>query len=103
LRAAEYQVIGAAPNPITLTPVEFRLLHFLMANAGHVVTVPQLLAAVWNDDFGRTNASTVTTYIGRVRRKLEPGTTHSRYIHTVRDLGYMFVGELASRSVGSGI
>jgi DNA-binding response OmpR family regulator len=101
LHPAEYQVIGAAPDPLILTPIEFRLLHYLMVNAGRVVTVPQLLAVVWNDHSERTTASTVTTYINRLRRKLEPGMTHSRYIRTVRDLGYMFVGELASRSVGS--
>jgi DNA-binding response OmpR family regulator len=103
LHPAEYQVIGVASHPITLTPVEFRLLHYLMVNTGRIVTVPQLLAAVWNDHGGHTTASTVTTYIGRLRRKLEPDATRPQYIRTVRDLGYTFVGELASRSLGSGI
>jgi two-component system OmpR family response regulator len=70
---------------IELSPTEFRLLRYLMLNPGRVLTRAQLLAHVWDYDFGGSS-TVVTTYVAYLRRKL------ARYgpdvIHTQRSIGY---------------
>jgi two-component system, OmpR family, response regulator len=71
---------------IDLTPTEFRLLHYLAANAGTVLTKGQILEHVWQYDFGG-NDGVVQTYVSYLRRKLD--TDHPRLIHTVQRIGYV--------------
>jgi two-component system, OmpR family, response regulator len=70
---------------VELSPTEFRLLRYLMLNPGRVLTRAQLLAHVWDYDFGGSS-TVVTTYVAYLRRKL------ARYgpdvIHTQRAVGY---------------
>lgn len=73
-------------KPVRLSPTEFRLLHFLMANAGRVVTKAQILSGVWRYDFGG-DPSIVDTYISYLRRKLD--TTEPKRIRTVHGVGYV--------------
>lgn len=73
-------------EPVRLSPTEFRLLHFLMANAGQVVSKAQILEAVWRYDFGG-DPSIVDTYVSYLRRKLD--TTEPKLIHTVHRVGYV--------------
>jgi len=70
---------------IELSPTEFRLLRYLMLNPGRVLTRAQLLAHVWDYDFGGSS-KVVTTYVAYLRRKLaEHGPD---VIHTQRSVGY---------------
>jgi two-component system, OmpR family, response regulator len=70
---------------VELSPTEFRLLRYLMLNPGRVLTRAQLLAHVWDYDFGGSS-TVVSTYVAYVRRKL------AQYgldvIHTQRGIGY---------------
>ncbi len=72
--------------PIDLQPREFRLLEFLMRNAGRVVTRTMLLEQVWEFYFD-PRTSVVETHISRLRSKINKGFTH-HLIHTVRGVGY---------------
>lgn len=70
---------------IDLSPTEFRLLRYLMLNPGRVLTRAQLLAYVWDYDFGGSS-TVVSTYVAYLRRKLaEYGPD---VIHTQRGVGY---------------
>jgi two-component system, OmpR family, response regulator len=70
---------------IDLSPTEFRLLRFLMLNPGRVLTRAQLLAHVWDYDFGGSS-TVVATYVAYLRRKL---AAHGPdVIHTQRGIGY---------------
>jgi two-component system OmpR family response regulator len=71
--------------PIELTPTEFRLLHYLMVNAGHVVSKSQIRDQVWDYNFdGKVNM--VEVYVSYLRRKLD---VHGPpLIRTVRGVGY---------------
>ncbi|TDD35252.1 response regulator transcription factor [Actinomadura sp. KC06] len=69
---------------VDLSPTEFRLLAYLMRNAGMVLSRTQLLAGVWGWDHG--NPQVVETYISYLRRKLDPLGTP--LIHTQRGVGY---------------
>jgi two-component system, OmpR family, response regulator len=72
---------------IDLQPQEFRLLEFLLRNAGRVVTRAMLLENVWDLHFDpRTNI--VETHISRLRSKLDRGFGRE-LIHTQRGLGYV--------------
>lgn len=71
---------------IELTPTEYRLLHFLLANPRRVLTREQLLEHVWDYDF-TSNASVLETYISYLRAKVD--ATDPPLIHTVRGVGYV--------------
>jgi len=69
-------------RPIELSPTEFRLLRYLLANTGRVVSKAQILDHVWQYDFGG-DASVVERFVSNLRRKIGPSL-----IHTVRGFGY---------------
>jgi two-component system OmpR family response regulator len=70
---------------IELSPTEYRLLRYLMHNAGRVLSRPQIIEHVW--DYGYAiEPSGVETYISYLRRKLDD--RDARLIRTVRGVGY---------------
>jgi two-component system, OmpR family, response regulator len=71
---------------VRLTAREFDLLAHLVRRAGDVVSKRQILAAVWEDDFGG-DPNVVEVYVARLRRKLD-GQGTSGTIETVRGAGY---------------
>jgi two-component system, OmpR family, response regulator len=71
---------------VALTPTEFRLLRFLMLNAGRVVSKSQILDHVWEYDPDR-DGSVVEPCVSYLRRKVDQG--QPRLIHTVRGFGYV--------------
>jgi two-component system OmpR family response regulator len=77
--------VRRAGEPIELSPTEFRLLRYLMLNPGRVLTRAQLLAHVWDYDFGGSS-TVVTTYVAYLRRKLAQHGPD--VIHTQRSIGY---------------
>ena len=81
-----------AGEPIRLSPTEFRLLHYLMTNAGRTVGKAQILGRVWEYDFGG-DTGIVDTYISYLRRKLDNGGP--KLIHTVHGVGYVLRGPRA--------
>jgi two-component system, OmpR family, response regulator len=79
-----HEVIKAG-ELISLSPTEFKLLRYLMANAGRVLSKAQILDHVWNYDFNG-EANVVESYISYLRRKVD--TTEPRLLHTIRGVGY---------------
>jgi DNA-binding response OmpR family regulator len=74
---------------IDLTPIEFRLLHCLMRNAGRTLSHDFLLSYAWGYDYeGYSNQ--IAVYIRRLRSKIEKDPTSPKYVATVRGLGYRF-------------
>jgi two-component system OmpR family response regulator len=72
---------------IVLQPREFRLLEYLMRNAGQVVTRTMLLENVWDYHFDpQTNV--IDVHVSRLRAKIDKGH-ETALIHTVRGAGYM--------------
>ncbi|HUY61713.1 MAG TPA: response regulator transcription factor [Candidatus Dormibacteraeota bacterium] len=72
-------------RPVELTVTEYKLLRYLLANAGRVLSKPQILDHVWNYDFGG-QGNVVETYISYLRKKLD--TSGPPLIHTIRGVGY---------------
>jgi two-component system OmpR family response regulator len=71
---------------VSLSPTEFKLLRYLMVNAGRVLSKAQILDHVWNYDF-RGDDNIVESYISYLRRKVDTGD--QRLIHTLRGVGYV--------------
>ena len=85
----EHKVLFADGRIVMLTPLEFRLLYYLMKNPGRVLSGSQILSKVWGYDFeGESNL--VAVYVRRLRTKIEPDAEHPRHIITIRNLGYKF-------------
>ena len=81
------RTVVRAGRRIELQPREFRLLEYLMRNAGRVVTRTMLLENVWEFHFDpKTNI--VETHISRLRAKIDRGQA-GELIHTIRGSGYM--------------
>ncbi len=80
-------------RPIALTVTEFRLLQYLMVNAGRVVPPSDLSKHVWGYDGVGTN-ETARVAVHRLRRKLEAGGEQSRrLLRTVPGVGIMLKAE----------
>jgi two-component system phosphate regulon response regulator PhoB len=72
--------------PVTLTPTEFRLLHYLAQRPGWVFTRNQIVVAVHGYGYPVTDRSVDVQVVG-LRKKLgEAG----EYVETVRGVGYRF-------------
>jgi two-component system OmpR family response regulator len=72
---------------IVLQPREYRLLEYLMKNAGQVVTRTMLLEHVWDYHFDpQTNV--IDVHVSRLRSKIDK-TFEKPLLHTVRGAGYM--------------
>jgi two-component system OmpR family response regulator len=75
-----------AGRRIELQPREYRLLEYLMRQAGRVVTRTMLLEAVWDYHFDpQTNV--IDVHISRLRQKIDAGFDRP-LLHTVRGAGY---------------
>jgi len=70
---------------IELTPTEYKLLRYLLANARRVLTREQILEHVWDYTFAG-NASVLETYISYLRQKVD--AEDPPLIHTIRGVGY---------------
>ena len=92
-------VIGFSLDPFTrtfisengeniyLTAKEFDLLYFLILHKGQVFTKEQLYETIW----GYHNApegSNLTSFIRKLRKKIEPNPDNPQYIVTVWGVGY---------------
>lgn len=74
-------------KPVDLQPQEFKLLEYMLRNAGRVVTRGMLLENVWELHFDpRTNI--VETHMSRLRGKMDRGHG-AELIHTIRGNGYI--------------
>ncbi|MGH8143129.1 MAG: winged helix-turn-helix domain-containing protein [Steroidobacteraceae bacterium] len=100
LRAADIDMdliertVTRAGREIELLPQEFKLLEYLLRNAGGVVTRSMLLEHVWNIHFD-PRTSVVESHVSRLRAKLS-GESATEYIRTMRGSGYMLIARPAT-------
>jgi two-component system KDP operon response regulator KdpE len=75
---------------VHLTPIEYRLLAMLIANAGRVLTHRQLLREVWGPSHAE-DTHYLRVYMTGLRRKLEGNPAQPRHIRTESGVGYRLV------------
>ena len=73
--------------PIPLTPIEYRMLAELSANAGQLMTYQRLLDRVWGE-WGTGDLRPMRTIVSKLRRKLGEDMDNPTYIFTEPRLGY---------------
>ena len=94
-RAARVTLNG---RPLRLSPLEYRLLHYLMHRHGAVVSRAELMEHIYDDTVMERNSNTLDVLVGRVRRKIG-----NALLQTRRGLGYiMECGEDRNAASGDG-
>jgi len=84
------RVVSRAGAEVHLTPIEYRLLAQLIANAGRVLTHRQLLNEVWGPGHAE-DSHYLRVYMASLRRKLEADANRPRYLRTESGVGYRLV------------
>lgn len=86
LRKHRVQVDGQA---VQLSSTEFRLLAYLLQNAGQVLTYQNILDKVWGWEY-QDSIDYVHVYVSHLRRKIEADPRNPKYLLTERGIGYRF-------------
>ena len=76
--------------PVKLTSLEFKLLAYLVQNAGRMISKQEIFERVWEDKF--TGDSTLNVHIRKIREAIEREPSNPEYILTVWGDGYKFSG-----------
>lgn len=76
---------------VHLTPSEFKLLAYLTAHVGEVVSRDLLMRQLWGSDF-TGGGHACENYVSGLRRKIEPDPRFPERIVTVRGRGYRYTG-----------
>jgi len=75
---------------ISISPLEFDLLRYMMEHAGKVVSKEDLLRNVWGYNEVSGDMNLIEATIGRLRKKIEVDPSQPQYIQTVWGTGYRF-------------
>lgn len=73
---------------INLTKTEFKILSYLVMNAGRVITPDQILTKVWGEEYVGDN-HIVQVSMARLRKSLNDNGHQSKYIETKPGIGYL--------------
>ena len=79
-------VINDEEKLMDLTSYEYQVLHYLMVNAGKVISKTELTEHLYEQDYER-DSNVIEVFVGRLRRKLDPGNS-LKPIETIRGRGY---------------
>ena len=80
--------VTAGSQEVNLTAIEYRLLAYLVHNAGRVVTPDQIIEAVWGEEY-IGEAHLLQVNMARLRQKLKDDARNPKYILTKSGIGYM--------------
>jgi len=86
------RVVRKRGAEVHLTPIEYRLLGVLIANAGRVLTHPHLLREVWGPTHTQSTHY-LRVYMGNLRQKLEDDSAQPRHIVTETGVGYRLLAD----------
>ncbi|MFQ7236639.1 MAG: response regulator transcription factor [Enterococcus hulanensis] len=75
---------------IPLSTTEFRLINYLMKNAGIVLEKELLLEVLWDDQGKFVDENVLSVNIRRIRLKIEVDPKNPQYIETIRGIGYLW-------------
>jgi len=84
------RVVERDGKPLHLTPIEYRLLTYLIAHPDSVLTHRQLLKNVWGPSHA-DDSHYVRIYMGHLRRKLEGDPSQPQHLITEAGVGYRFI------------
>lgn len=83
----ETRTVTVDSEPVSLTPIEYRILRFLMKTPGKVYSSDEIYRAIWKDElYGSESA--VAVHIRHIREKTEINPSDPRYLKVVWGQGY---------------
>jgi two-component system, OmpR family, KDP operon response regulator KdpE len=85
-------LVQRGEEEVHLTATEFKLLAYLAAHAGRVLTHTQILNHVWGAGYEQETQN-LRVYISQLRRKLDPADEQPQMITTEPGVGYRFLAE----------
>ena len=78
---------------LSLTKIEYDILHLLAVHPGQVFSKEQIYEAVWEHEYVYDGGN-IVAHINKLRNKVEDNTSQPVYIQTVWGIGYRFNGDL---------
>lgn len=83
----ESKTVTVDGEEVKLTPVQYKILRLLMANAGRVFSIDEIYEKVWQENaIGADN--TVAVHIRKIREKIEINPREPKYLKVVWGIGY---------------
>ncbi|MBW4082894.1 response regulator transcription factor [Paenibacillus sp. S150] len=86
INSAKHEV-AVEGQPVKLTPREFAILELLARNCGQVLSMEQIFAKVWKEQYLDSN-NTLMVHIRKIREKIEVNPRKPKYLKTVWGVGY---------------
>lgn len=81
--------VSVRGKEVNLSATEYKLLHYLVANAGKVLLHEDLLSKVWGPEY-RDEVDYLRVYVHHLRQKIETNPTKPRFILSKPGIGYVF-------------
>lgn len=81
--------VNISGEVVELLYQEYKLLEYLVANKGKIISRDEILLSVWNVE-GVVVTRTVDMHIARLRKKLSKFNLEEK-IRTIRSKGYVFL------------
>jgi two-component system, OmpR family, KDP operon response regulator KdpE len=85
----QQRLVEVSGKPVHLTPKEFDLIQYFVANRGKVLTHRAILSAIWGSSSAE-QPEYLRVFVGNLRKKLEPDPRTPRYLKTEPWIGYRF-------------
>lgn len=98
---ARLNQLSQGPTVVTLEPLAARVLSYLAERQGEVVSVDELIEALWNRRFVGDNP--VYRVLAELRRALGDSAQDPTYIQTIRKSGYRLIATVELQSPGEGM
>ncbi|MBQ9984154.1 MAG: response regulator transcription factor [Lachnospiraceae bacterium] len=76
---------------VPLTEIEYRILHLLAINRGHIFTAKDIYEQVWGETFMNNSTNTVMVHIRNIRKKLGDTGPEAKYLHNIWGRGYRII------------
>jgi len=83
----ERKIITVDGEEVHLTPVQYKILTLLTANAGRVFSIEEIYERVWNET-AYSPENTVAVHIRKIREKIEINPKEPKYLKVVWGIGY---------------
>ncbi len=83
----ETKTVTVDGEEVRLTPVQYKILKLLTANAGKVFSIEEIYEKVWNET-PLNPENTVAVHIRKIREKIEIDPKEPRYLKVVWGVGY---------------
>jgi len=90
------ETVKVGEQSVELTSYEYQVLHYLMTNAGKVISKTELTEHLYAQDYER-DSNVIEVFVGRLRRKLDP-ENNLKPIETIRGRGYRLALERSNSS-----